>query len=107
MAKTKISLKEKRRFVRAFSLGCSLVAFMLVFFELSLMMHGDWDDVNYTGVFVAPLIAAAGMLFAIFNIVKYRAKTHELVAALSIVAISALFFCYAMVYTSSIYLASR
>lgn len=91
--------------MRAISLGCSLVAFILVFFELSLIMHGDWDDVNYTVVFAAPLISAAGMLFAIFDIVKFRAKTHELVTALTMVAISALFFCYAMVYASSIYLA--
>ena len=106
MAKTKISIKEKRRIIRAFSLGCSLVAFILMFFELSLIFHGDLDDVNYTMVFATPLISATGMLFAIVNIIKFRARTHELVASLSMVAISALFFCYAMLYASTVYLAS-
>jgi hypothetical protein len=76
-----------------------------VFFEITLLFHGGWDDVNYTAVFAAPLVAAIAMLISIANIVKFRAKSHEIIFALSMVAASALFFCCVMLFTSTTYIA--
>ena len=104
MAKTKIPIRKKRLIMKIISLALSLFAFLLVFFELSLTMHGGWDDVNFSIVFVTPLISAVAMVFAVINEVKFRSKTHEIIPALSMVAISALFFCYVMIYTSTSFL---
>lgn len=106
MAKTKISIREKRHITHVITLCLIAVAFISVFFELSLLFHGGWDDVNYTIVFATPLIAAAAMLLAILNLVKFRSKPRDLVISLSMVALSSLFFCFVMVYTSTVYLAN-
>lgn len=106
MAKTKISIREKRHIVHVFTLSLTAVAFISVFFELSLLFHGGWDDVNYTIVSATPLIATAALLLSIMNVVKYRSKSRDLVASLSMVAVSSLFFCFVMVYTSTVYLAN-
>jgi hypothetical protein len=105
MAKTKITMKKKRSVLRRISIGLSILSFLMVFFELALTMHGGWDDVSFRIVFITPLIAALAMIAAILNIVKFHAKSHEIIPALSMVAISALFFCYVMVYTSTVMLA--
>lgn len=105
MAKTKIPIRKKRYILKAVSLTLSSAAFLLVFFELSLTMHGGWDDVNYDIIFVCPFIAAMAMIFAIINHVKFRSKGHEIVPAVTMVGISALFFCYVMVYTTTTLLA--
>ena len=105
MAKTKIPIRKKRLVLKTLSLSLSLLAFLLVFFELALTMHGGWDDVNFGIVFITPLISAVAMLFAIVNSVKFRSKSREIIPALSMVAVSALFFCYVMIYTSTIFLA--
>ena len=106
MAKTKINIREKRHIVHVITICLAAVAFISVFFELSLLFHGGWDDVNYTIVFATPLVAAAAMLFAILNVVKFRSKPRDLIVSLSMVAISSLFFCFVMVYTSTVYLAN-
>jgi hypothetical protein len=105
MAKTKIGIRKKRQIAYIVSLFLSMLAFLLVFFELSLTIHGGWDDINYTIIFATPLISALAMIFAIVNITKFRAKSAGLIPALSMVMISALFFCYVMVYTSTALLA--
>ena len=105
MAKTKTPIRKKRAIMKTISLFLSIIAFLLVFFELSLTMHGGWDDVNFGIIFVCPLIAAIAMLVAIINNVKFRAKSHEIVPALTMVGLSALFFCYVMIYTSTTVLA--
>ena len=105
MAKTKISIREKRKYTFCLSIVFSCLAFILVFFEFTLLFHGGWDDVNYTAVFAAPLVSSIAMLLAIINIVKFRAKSHEIVFALSMVAVSALFFCCVMLFTSTAYIA--
>jgi hypothetical protein len=101
MAKTKISIKKKRAITRLLSYFLSAIAFLLIFFELILTVHGNWDDLNYTMIFAAPAVAASSMIVAVVNIVKYRAHSSGLVPALSMVAVSALFFCYVMLYTST------
>ena len=106
MAKTKMKIRKKRAILRTISLSLSILTFLLVIFELSLTTHGGWDDLNFSIIFSCPLIAAVAMLIAIINNVKLHAKSHEVVAALSMVGISALFFCYVMVSMSSIVLAS-
>ena len=106
MAKTKIPIKKKRLFLRSISLGLSLLSFLTVFFELTLTTHGGWDDLNYGIIFATPLIAAVAMIAAVINIAKYRAKSLEIVPALSMVGISAMFFCYVMLYTSTTLLAN-
>lgn len=98
-------IRKKRTIFKAVSSSLSLLAFLMVLFELSLTMHGGWDDVNFGVVFIAPLIAAVAMLFAIVNAVKFRSKSYEIVPALAMVAVSALFFCYVMVYASATFLA--
>ena len=105
MAKTKIPIRKVRRIFRTISLGLSILTFLLVFFELSLTTHGGWDDLNYGLIFIAPLIASVALIAAIINIVRYRAKSHEIIPALSMVGASALFFCYVMLYTSTVLLA--
>ena len=107
MAKTKISIRKKRRLLRTISWFLSGFVFLAVFFELSLTMHGGWDDVNFGIVFVLPFIAAIALIVAIRNIVKNRAKSSEIFPALSMVAISAIFFCYVMIYTSAVLLAKN
>ncbi|MCQ2571227.1 MAG: hypothetical protein MJ154_03200 [Candidatus Saccharibacteria bacterium] len=106
MTKIKISIRKKRFILKVLSLCLSTVAFLLVFFESTLTLHGGWDDINYDIIFTCPLIAAISMIFAIINNVKFRSKSYEIVPALSMVAISALFFCYVMVYTTTSLLAS-
>ena len=106
MAKTKMKIREKRAILKTISLFFSLLSFLLVFFELSLTTHGGWDDVNFGIIFVCPLIAAVAMLLAIINNVKFHAKSHEIIPALSMVGASALFFCYVMVCISTIVLTS-
>lgn len=106
MAKTKMKLRKKRAILKTISLFFSLLSFLLVFFELSLTTHGGWDDVNFSIIFVCPFIAAIAMLLAIVNSVKFHAKSHEIIPALSMVGVSALFFCYVMVCMSSIVLTS-
>jgi ABC-type Fe3+-siderophore transport system permease subunit len=105
MAKTKTPIKKKRFLLRTISLGLSALAFLLVFFELVLTMHGGWDDLSYRVIFVAPFVSAVAMVVAVINIAKNRAKSHEIIPALSMVAISTLFFCYVMVYMSTAMLA--
>ena len=99
-------MKKRREFFRFASLGLSLIAFLLVFFEFMLTTHGGWDDINMTIIFLTPLVAAIAMIIAIVNIVKNRARSHEIISALSVVVISSLFFCYVMVYSSTVLLAS-
>jgi cytochrome bd-type quinol oxidase subunit 2 len=98
--KTKIPIKKTRLVLRVVSLSLSLLAFLVVFFELTVIVHGGWADVSHSAVFIAPLFASVGMLAAVINIVKYRSKGKELVPALAMVVMSALFFCYVMLYTS-------
>ena len=98
--KTKIPIKKTRLILRVASLSLSLLAFLVVFFELTVIMHGGWADVSHSAVFIAPLFASVGMLAAVINIVKYRSKGKELVPALAMVVMTALFFCYVMLYTS-------
>ena len=98
--KTKIPIKKTRLILRVASLSLSLLAFLVVFFEMTVIMHGGWADVSHSAVFIAPLFAAVGMLAAVVNIVKYRSKGKELVPALAMVVMTALFFCYVMLYTS-------
>ena len=98
--KTKIPIKKTRLVLRVVSLSLSLLAFLVVFFELTVIIHGGWADVSHSAVFIAPLFASVGMLAAVINIVKYRSKGKELVPALAMVVMSALFFCYVMLYTS-------
>ena len=105
MAKTKMKIRKKRAIFRTLSIFFTILAFLFVFFELSLITHGSWDDVKFSIIFVSPLLAALALLFAIINNVKFHAKSHEIIAALSIVGISALFFCYVMLYASSTVLA--
>ena len=107
MIKTKIPIKKKRFALRFASLFLSLLAFLVVFFELMLTLHGGWADINYSAIFVAPFFAALGLLLAIFNVVKFRSKGRELVPALSMVVISAFFFCYIMVYMSRVLIAQN
>lgn len=104
MAKTKMKIRKKRAILKTFSLGLSLLVFLLVFFELSLTTHGGWDDVNFGIIFICPFIAAVAMLLAIVNHVKFHSKTREIIPALSMVGVSALFFCYVMVCMSTIVL---
>jgi hypothetical protein len=104
MAKTKMKIRKKRAILKTFSLGLSLLVFLLVFFELSLTTHGGWDDINFGIIFACPFIAAVAMLFAIVNHVKFHSKTHEIIPALSMVGVSALFFCYVMVCMTTIVL---
>ena len=98
--KTKIPIKKTRLILRVASLSLSLLAFLVVFFEMTVIMHGGWADVSHSAVFIAPLFASVGMLAALVNIVKYRSKGKELVPALAMVVMTALFFCYVMLYTS-------
>ena len=98
--KTKIPIKKTRLILRVASLSLSLLAFLVVFFEMTVIMHGGWADVSHSAVFIAPLFASVGMLAAVVNIVKYRSKGKELVPALAMVVTTALFFCYVMLYTS-------
>ena len=98
--KTKIPIKKTRLVLRVVSLSLSLLAFLVVFFELTVIMHGGWADVSHSAVFIAPLFASVGLLAAVINIVKYRSKGKELVPALAMVVMTALFFCYVMLYTS-------
>ena len=98
--KTKIPIKKTRLILRVASLSLSLLAFLVVFFEMTVIMHGGWADVSHSAVFIAPLLASVGMLAAVVNIVKYRSKGKELVPALAMVVMTALFFCYVMLYTS-------
>lgn len=98
--KTKIPIKKTRLILRVASLSLSLLAFLVVFFEMTVIMHGGWADVSHSAVFIAPLFASVGMLAAVINIVKYRSKGKELVPALAMVVMTALFFCYVMLYTS-------
>ena len=98
--KTKIPIKKTRLILRVASLSLSLLAFLVVFFEMPVIMHGGWADVSHSAVFIAPLFASVGMLAAVVNIVKYRSKGKELVPALAMVVMTALFFCYVMLYTS-------
>lgn len=100
MAKTKRTVKKQREKFRLLSLCIGFLAFLLVFFEFVLTMHGGWDDLSYRVIFAAPLVAAVSLIFAIINIVKYRAKGYEIIPPLSMVAVSSLFFCYVMVYVS-------
>ncbi len=90
-------MKKRREHLRATSLLVSLLAFLMVFFEFMLTTHGGWDDLNYSIIFVTPFVAAVAMMLAVVNIVKNHARSHEIVPALSIVAISSMFFCYVMV----------
>ena len=76
---------------------------ILVLFEFFLVLRGNWDDINMGAVFVAPLFAAIGMMLAILNIVRCHAKTKEIVWALAMVALSALFFCFVMLRISAHY----
>ena len=105
MAKTKISIRKKREFLRIMSVGFSALAFLLIFFELVVALHGGWDDLNYTAIFVAPIAALLSLIAALLNIVKFRAKGREVAPTLAAVALSALFFCFVMVYTSAVTLA--
>jgi hypothetical protein len=98
--KTKIPIKKTRLILRVASLSLSLLAFLVVFFEMTVIIHGGWADVSHSAVFIAPLFASVGMLAAVVNIVKYRSKGKELVPALAMVVMTALFFCYVMLYTS-------
>jgi len=105
MAKTKTPIRKKRAILKTISLAFSILAFLLVFFELALTMHGGWDDVNFGIIFICPFLAAVGLLVAIYNSVKMRSKSHEIIPALAMVGISALFFCYVMIYTLTVVLA--
>ena len=98
--KTKIPIKQKRLFLRVISLSLTILAFLVVFFEFTVIVHGGWADVSHSAVFIAPLFASIGMLAAVINIVKFRSRGRELVPALSMVVLTALFFCYVMLYTS-------
>ena len=98
--KTKIPIKQKRLFLRVISLSLTILAFLVVFFEITVILHGGWADVSHSAVFIAPLFASIGMLAAVINIVKFRSRGKELVPALSMVVLTALFFCYVMLYTS-------
>ncbi len=100
MAKTKISIKKRRQILRDLSIFFTALSSILVFFELCLALRGNWDDLNMGAVFVAPLFAAIGMMLAILNIVRCRARSKEIIWALAMVALSALFFCFVMLYTS-------
>lgn len=104
MAKIKISIQKRRQILRDLSISFSVLAFILVFFEFCLALRDDWDDLNMGAVFVAPLFAAVGMMLAILNIVRCRAKTREIIGALAMVALSALFFCFVMLSTSARYM---
>ena len=98
--KTKIPIKKTRLILRVISLALTLLAFSGVFFEVTVIAHGGWADVSHSAVFVAPLFASVAMLAAVINIVKFRSKGKELIPALAMVIITALFFCYVMLYTS-------
>ncbi len=98
--KTKIPIKTKRLTMRIISLSLTVLAFLVVFFELTVIIHGGWADVSHSAVFIAPLFAAVAMLAAVINIVKFRSSGKELVPALAMVVVTALFFCYVMLYTS-------
>jgi len=104
MAKTKIAIKKRRQILRDLSISFSILSLILVFFELLLTLRDDWDDLNMGAVFVAPLFASVGMMLAILNIVRCRAKSKEIIFALAMVAVSALFFCFVMVSTSAKYM---
>ena len=86
--------------MRDLSLLLSVLSFLLVFFELNLTFHGGWDDLNFKVIFVTPLVAAVALIAAVVNVAKFRAKSRIIIPALSMVAISALFFCYVMITTS-------
>lgn len=103
MAKTKITIKKRRQILRDFSILFTALSSILVIFEFFLAIRDDWDDLNMGAVFVAPLFAAIGMMLAILNIVRCRARTKEIVWALAMVALSALFFCFVMLRISAHY----
>lgn len=103
MAKTKITIKKRRQILRDLSIVFSVMSSILVLFEFFLVLRGNWDDINMGAVFVAPLFAAIGMMLAILNIVRCHAKTKEIVWALAMVALSALFFCFVMLRISAHY----
>lgn len=104
MAKTKISIKKRRQILRDLSIAFGVLSFILVFFESLLALRDDWDDLNMGAVFVAPLFASVGMMLAILNIVRCHTKSKEIIWALIMVALSALFFCFVMVSTSVKYM---
>ena len=103
MSKTKITIKKRRQILRDLSIVFSVMSSILVLFEFFLVLRGNWDDINMGAVFVAPLFAAIGMMLAILNIVRCHAKTKEIVWALAMVALSALFFCFVMLRISAHY----
>lgn len=103
MAKTKITLKKRRQILRDLSIFFSVLSSVLVIFEFFLAIHDNWDDLNMGAVFVAPLFAAVAMMLAILNIVHCRTRSKEIIWALAMVALSALFFCFVMVRMSMRY----
>ena len=103
MAKTKISIKKRRQVLRDLSIFFSVLSSVLVVFEFFLAIRDDWDDLNMGAVFVAPLFAAVAMILAILNIVHCRARSKEIIWALAMVALSAIFFCFVMVRMSARY----
>ena len=103
MAKTKITLKKRRQILRDLSIFFSVLSSVLVIFEFFLAIHDNWDDLNMGAVFVAPLFAAVAMMLAILNIVRCRTRSKEIIWALAMVALSALFFCFVMVRMSMRY----
>lgn len=107
MAKIKIPIKTRRRIAGITSWALSTLALIVVFFEFFLTTHGDWDDVNIGAVFAAPLFAGVSLVFAIINIVSNRSKSKEVFVSLAAVALSAIFFCYVMLYTSVVLLAKK
>ena len=101
MAKNKKPIKTMRKYLHLSSFGLSAVAFCLVFFELTLTMHGGWDDLSLLIIVLAPIIAILSVIIAVLNVTKYRAKKCELLPAISVVGISLLFFWYVMIFSSA------
>ncbi len=104
--KKKKTIREKRQLLCGISLTLSFLAFLFLLFEFSLTTHGGWDDMNYGLVSCIPLIAAASMFVAIVNIVKYRTQTKEIAPAIMMVTLSSFFYCYVMIYTTTVVLAN-
>lgn len=105
MAKTKISIRKKRRILHIASISLCVLSFLFVLFESVVAFHGGWDDLNYDVICVTPIVALVSLVIALFNEIKYHAKGREIGATLTAVALSSLFFCFMMVYTSAVTLA--
>ena len=90
--RTKKQIAHMRRILcilRMFLIGVSIA---VVFFNFVLIITGGWDDVDYVSIVIAIALAICALGVALYDMLRYKASSLQVVIPLSLVALTAVFY---------------